>query len=223
MCSRLTRIAASITAACARLNPANGACTPRLTTAHWKRGRCSSSVTPTTASSVCARAPVSRGTGTLSDARVGQSCRPVRQPAKIRTSSVWLATANGMALRLSSVVDGRNGAMIHPSPSAMMPIGVICRRPSAFVVVKIVSRIIGTASARRVRGAQRMPRFAQARAVLYQTVDGTTPIERLVLGVALAQSPCDLSLHQLGTEIEGVRRILSYAELGKERERILRD
>ena len=61
-----------------------------------------------------------------------------------------------------------------------------------------------------------MPRFAQARAVLYQTVDGTTPIERLVLGVALAQSPCDLRLHQLGAEIEGMRRILSKAELGKE-------
>ena len=68
-----------------------------------------------------------------------------------------------------------------------------------------------------------MPRFAQARAVLGQAVDPTAPIERLVLGVALAQPPCDLRLHQLGAEIEGVRRILSNTELGKERESILRD
>ena len=49
---------------------------------------------------------------TLSVATTGQSRRPVRQPAKTRTSSVWLAAAKGTARRLSSVREGRNGAMI---------------------------------------------------------------------------------------------------------------
>ena len=54
-----------------------------------------------------------------------------------------------------------------------------------------------------------MSRFTQACAVFGQAIDPTTPVERLVLSVALAQPPRDLRLHQLGTEIEGVRSILS--------------
>src|SRR4051812_43142497 len=105
----------------------------------------------------------------------------------------------------------------------MMPIGVICRRPSAPTVVRIVSRIIGTASVRGGRGAQRMSRFTQGWAVFGEAIDPTAPVERLVLRVALAQPPRDLRLHQLGTEIERVRRILPNTELGKERESILCD
>ena len=66
-----------------------------------------------------------------------------------------------------------------------------------------------------------MSRFTQAGAVFGQAIDPTAPVERLVLSVALAQPPRDLRLHQLGTEIEGVRRIFSNTELGKERESIL--
>src|SRR3954451_16834267 len=102
----------------------------------------------------------------------------------------------------------------------MMPIGVICGRPSAPTVVRIVSRIIGTASARGTRGAQRMSRFTLACAVFGQTINPTAPVERLVLGVALAQPPRDLGFHQLRTKIEGVWRVLSNTELGKQRESI---
>jgi hypothetical protein len=41
-----------------------------------------------TASSACASAAARRGTGTLCDGVVGHWLRPVRQPAKMRTSSV---------------------------------------------------------------------------------------------------------------------------------------
>ena len=66
------------------------------------------------------------------DVRPGSAAsrrRPVRQPAKTRTSSVRLATANGAARRLSSVVEGWNGAMIQRSPSAISPSGARCGRP----------------------------------------------------------------------------------------------
>ncbi len=56
-------------------------------------GRWLSSATSTTASSAWASAASSRGTGTSLAGQVGQSRRPVRQPAKILTSSVQLAIA----------------------------------------------------------------------------------------------------------------------------------
>jgi hypothetical protein len=60
-----------------------------------------------------------------------------------RTSSVKFATANGVALRLSSVVEGRNGAMIQPPSSAIKPSGAIWTLPSSLRVVTMHSRIIG--------------------------------------------------------------------------------
>ena len=60
---RLDRIASSITAAWARLKPENGACETARSSRVRKRGRCSSSATSSTASSQCAIAAASRGTG----------------------------------------------------------------------------------------------------------------------------------------------------------------
>jgi hypothetical protein len=54
--------------------------------------------------------------------------RPATAPGQATSentdiASVKFATANGTTLRLSSVFDGRNGARIQPSPSAMIPKG----------------------------------------------------------------------------------------------------
>src|SRR5215472_6909593 len=111
--------------------------------------------------------------------------------------------------------------MVQPSRSAMMPNGAMCTTPDALTVVTIVSRIIGMASLRRA--AQRVAERAQARAVLLGAINCTAPIERLVLHVALAQPPGDLGACELGAEIERMCAVGGDAELGKERERILRD
>src|SRR5205085_4829404 len=112
--------------------------------------------------------------------------------------------------------------MTQPAPSAMMPNGVMCKAPLWLIVVTIVSRIIGIGSVRR-GGAQRVPGLAQARAVLLAPVDRAAPVERLVLGKALAEPPGDLGPHQLGPEIERMRAVLLDAELGEQGERILGD
>jgi hypothetical protein len=52
-----------------------------------------------------------------------------------------LAIANGTSPRLSSVTEGRNGAITQPSRSAMMPIGAIWTFPPRSMVVMIVSRL----------------------------------------------------------------------------------
>ena len=90
---RLTRIAPSSTAAFARLSlrTAHGSRDGRRGTR--KRGRRASSCTATTAISACASDAARRGAVSAADGHAGQSRRPVRQPAKTRTSSVWLATA----------------------------------------------------------------------------------------------------------------------------------
>src|SRR5437016_864340 len=110
-----------------------------------------------------------------------------------------------MARRLSSVVEGRNGAMIHPSPSAISPIGAMCKVPAALTVVTMVSRIIGM-SASGLR-EQRMPGRLEPRAILRWRVGRAAPVEGLVLRVALAEPPGDFCLHQLGPEIERMRPI----------------
>src|SRR2546427_6318974 len=102
--------------------------------------------------------------------------------------------------------------MIHPSPSAMMPSGAICTRPSRSVVVTTVSRIIGMSGLGEA--AQGVPHFSQPRQVFGRSVDRAAPIERLVLRVALAEPPGDLRLHQLGAEIERMRRVALHPELG---------
>ena len=60
----------------------------------------------TTTSSRCDKVVASRGAATTVAEVSGQSRRPVRHPAKTRTSSVKFATANGAWRRLSSVVEG---------------------------------------------------------------------------------------------------------------------
>src|SRR5215470_6836783 len=121
------------------------------------------------------------------------------------------------------VADGWNGAMIHSSPSAMMPNGAMWTAPASLTVVTMVSRIIGIGSLRRGR-AQRMPGLPQPREILRRRrIDRAAPIERLVLGVALAEAPGDLGPHQLRPEIERVRAVRLDAEPGEQRERILRD
>ncbi len=80
---------------------------------------------------------------TRSAATVGQSRRPVMQPAKTRTSPGWLATAVGLISRLSCVREGLNGAMIQPSPSSIRPSGAMCGAPSALIVVTMVSTMRG--------------------------------------------------------------------------------
>ena len=100
----------------------------------------------------CATAPSSRTHSILSHARVGQSWRPVRQPANTRTSSLALTTATRVASTFSSVVDGRNGArMTRPAADSRMPIGATCTRPVLERDVTIVSQII------RRPGRQRAP------------------------------------------------------------------
>src|SRR5262249_14014191 len=102
----------------------------------------------------------------------------------------------------------------------MMPNGAMCTAPDALTVVTMHSRIIGIGSIHR-RRAQRMPGLAQARAVLLRPVDRDAPVERLVLGKALAEAPGDLGPHQLGAEVERMRAVLLHAELLEQRERIL--
>ena len=116
-----------------------------------------------------------------------------------------LATAKGVARRLSSVVEGRNGAMTHPSPSSMRPSGAMCSLPSSLNVVTMHSRIMGMrAPPTTLRllpfflHGQRMAGLFEARRVFTGLVGGHTPIDRLVLGVALAEAPGDLRLRQLG-------------------------
>src|SRR6266487_2629975 len=102
--------------------------------------------------------------------------------------------------------------MIHSSPSAMMPSGAMWTVPVPFIVVTIVSRIIGM-SALGLR-AQGVPGRFQPGAVLHRCICGASPVERLVLRVALAQSPGDFRLGQLGTEIERMRAIPFDTEPG---------
>src|ERR1700761_7546150 len=97
--------------------------------------------------------------------------------------------------------------MTQPSPSAMMPNGVMWTAPAALTVVTMVSRIIGIGSGRR-GGTQRVPGPAQAGAVLLRPVARAAPVERLVLGEALTQPPGDLRAHQLRPEIERMRAVL---------------
>src|SRR5262245_60863682 len=102
--------------------------------------------------------------------------------------------------------------MIHPSPSAMMPNGVMWTAPLWLIVVTIVSRIIGIGSLRR-RRAQRVPGLAQAGQILVlRPIDRAAPGERLVLRIALAEPPGDLGAHQLRPEIERMRAILFDAQ-----------
>ena len=67
-----------------------------------------------------------------------------------------------------------------------------------------------------------MSYLTESRQVFGQPVDSATPIERLILNVALTKSPRDLRLHQLGPEIEGMGRVVPDSELGEKRERVLR-
>ena len=83
---------------------------------------------------------------TRSAAVVAQSRRPVTQPANTRTSPGWLATAAGLAIRLSRVREGLKGAMIQPSPSSIRPSGAMCACPSALTVVTMVSTMRGMSS-----------------------------------------------------------------------------
>ena len=111
--SRVVSTAHSSTAACARLKPSHGRWLASCTRLHEKRGRCSifgHLRRPPAPNAKRRRRACTPGTRVAG--RVGQSLRPVTQPAKTRTSSVWLATAYGTCCRLSSVVEGRNGAMI---------------------------------------------------------------------------------------------------------------
>src|SRR5580704_2350912 len=113
--------------------------------------------------------------------------------------------------------------MTHSSPSAMTPNGAMWTVPVAFIVVTIVSRIIGIGSL-RWRRAQRVPGLAQTGEVFFlRLVDRAAPIERLVLHVALAEAPRDLGPHQLRPQIERMRAVLLDAELGEQGQRILRD
>src|SRR5262249_20562382 len=110
--------------------------------------------------------------------------------------------------------------MIQFSPSAMMPIGAMCPLPLASAVMTIVSRIIGISISREA--TQRVAHLAQAREIFRRTVDRAAPVQRLVLGVALAEPPGDFRLHQLGAEIKRVRRVLPDAEMREKRKRVLR-
>src|SRR6516225_2073158 len=148
---------------------------------------------------------------------IGHFARPVKQPAKARTSSVKLATANGTSRKLSSVTDGRNGAMIQPSSSAIMPIGAKCTCPARFIVETIVSRIIGIGLP--LSCAQGLPGLGQAAEIFRRTIGGASPIERRVLRVALAETPSDFRLHQFGAKVEGVRAVVFDVQLGEQRHR----
>ena len=158
---RLERIASSITAACARLKPENGACDdgadePRAEARPLLVLR--DALRPPAPN---ARSPPRAAAPGPPSATIGQSRRPVRQPAKMRTSSTWLATACGTSRRLSSVREGRNGATIQCSPSAMIPSGAMWTAPARSTVVTIVSRIIGIGSA-ALLGAKRVAGLRQA-------------------------------------------------------------
>src|SRR5260370_42435712 len=96
---------------------------------------------------------------------------------------------------------------MNPSPSAMMPSGARCTRPSAPAVVTMVSRIIGIELALRLRSAQRVSGFAQPGQIFRLAVDRAAPVERLLLGVAVFQPPGDLRLGHLGAEIERMRGV----------------
>src|ERR1043165_1589588 len=124
-----------------------------------------------------------------------------------------------MARRFSSVVEGRNGAMIHSSPSATSPSGAMCTVPAALTVVTMISRIIGM-SASGLR-EQRMPSRLEPRALLKRWIGGAAPVERLILRVALPQPPGNFCLHQLGPEIECMSAVALDAELVEQRERVL--
>src|SRR6185312_8140205 len=148
----------------------------------------------------------------------GQSRRPVRQPAKTRTSSVWLITALPLWRRLSSVVDGRNGARIGWLSRQITPIGAICAAPPGPTVVMMLSMIM--ASRVRLRAAA-LPARAEGRAGRAVRgrrlrIDGAAPAQSLVLDVALAELPGDFGARQLDAEIKGMRTIFLDAELGIE-------
>src|SRR5262249_6322967 len=100
--------------------------------------------------------------------------------------------------------------MIQSSPSAMMPIGAMCTLPAASAVVTIASRIIGMSGSGEA--AEGVPDLAEAGEVFRIAIDRATPIERLVLRITLAQAPRDFRFHQLGAEIEGMRRVVSQVE-----------
>ena len=144
----------SITAACARLKPANGAWPASCSVSQMNCGRTSSSRMSTTSTSLWLSAPSSLCSGNWSASHSGQSRRPHRQPAKIRTSSLRLITAQRSRRRLSSVIDGRNGASTRSSPSAHTPIGARCVVPSSLRVVTMdsyISMVFVRASRRRRR------------------------------------------------------------------------
>jgi hypothetical protein len=118
-------------------------------------------------------------------------------------------------MRLSSVLEGRNGAMIHPCPSSIKPSGARCSLPDRSMVVTITSRIIGTLQSPRhntsrcypvfavIRNIvsdifpQRMARFAQAVLVFLRLIAPAAPVEQLILRVALTKRKSDLCLGKL--------------------------
>src|SRR6185503_2193715 len=179
------------------------------------------STTLSTMSSQWAIAAASLGTGPAVGT-AGHSRRPVRQPAKMRTSSTWLATACGISKRLSSVREGRNGATIQWSPSAMIPSGAMCTAPDLSTVVTIVSRIIGMVSA-ALFSAERVPGLGEPRAIHLRPVGGDAPVERLILRIAFPEAEGGLGLHQLCAEVEGMRAIALHSEACEERQRIGRN
>src|ERR1700688_2358570 len=71
--------------------------------------------------------------------------------------------------------------------------------------------------------AKGMACVAQPVHVFLQFIARTTPIERLVLGVAFAESVCDFGLSKLRPQIKRMRGIRLDAELGKQGEGIARN
>src|SRR5262249_29555181 len=71
--------------------------------------------------------------------------------------------------------------------------------------------------------AQRMACLTQAALVLFELVSPASPVERLVLGVALAERKGKFRLGKFGPEIKGMRPVLLNAELGKQRQGVARD
>src|SRR5579862_4515125 len=67
-----------------------------------------------------------------------------------------------------------------------------------------------------------MTGLGQARKIFSWAVGRTSPVERSILGIALAEKPRDLRLHQFGTEIKGVRAVIFDSELREQRHGIPR-
>src|SRR3954468_6329096 len=98
----------------------------------------------------------------------------------------------------------------------MSPNGTRCQPPSTALVVTMLSRMSGTPSALHAR-THGVPRLLERGRILERPVGGAAPVERLVLGVTLAEAPGDLGLGELGAEIEGVRGIALDRELREKR------